>query len=1518
MTQTVGTTASREAAAPRRFIGQAIARLLARGALLVASSTVMAGPIAPEVDARAQRGLEATNPDPANPYSAILHGSEEAGTLMKRAEEGIERQDWKLAIDSLQRMIELKGEHILTADGRLYESARSLAERKLAGLPDAGLRAYRLVHDGEADALFQQAQGQHDEALLRNVVDRFALASIGNEAALTLADWMMDEGRFAEAAAILNRALSPGRPSDALRRELTERTAVALAASGQSDAASALLQSLPADRTLDGPDRGPAVRSWIAARTQPTGTTEITQWPREMGNSARTGHMDLVEPSFPPEIPWRVAVPVTPPRRGFEAISSYAVKQGLWPLARPVTDGRRMYFKAGPRLVGVDIETAEVLWTSSPYGDETVFASQFRPGGQIWLPAPVDPSGTQYAADPFFLHTYRDAVGGSVGLAFGQVLTVEWPGDPPMPPALWREGGQPNLVQGRFDPGTLTPNRVAAYDPADGKLLWSTDSTGGEGELAGLQFLAVPLPVGSYLLAPCRVQNDLYAVLLDAHTGRLVRYIYLCGTGGGSFNGLHACDPCRIGATVYLPTGRGVLVALDASDFSIQWILRYDGMTRKVADTSWQTPQLAAAGDSLLLAPPDADQLLCIDGKTAKTRWTFDRGDAQCIVAANTRHVWLGGPRIEAVRIETGEPAWSRQIPPLAGRGALSGNRLYLPTLDGLVALDAATGQPLDVAKPPLGDRLGSLLAFDFNLYSADGLLIRRFPDMGRGYSRMRALHESDPTDGSHAIRLASLELLQGKPAEALAAMASVPPSFTQADPARARYLAHLQVVAMLKLAASDSTSPDKARALLEKARQTAKSARDAIDSSLALGEFYSRQGQHLDACNEYLALMCSEAGDEMLSDGYGFERRARDAAGQRLAAALPDLSGPDLATFAQRAGERLHAAENGRDERTLLWLSESDAAGPVSHEASLILAGWATEAYRFEQAENILTRVLRHAATPQLQAEAAARLAAIYLQPDDLHQPVAAAAMLDRLANDYAAVPLPASIAHLVPPGEADKAPPPPGHTITAVDLANRFKSRLNIALLSRHREALARATLGPPQATLDPAAHPSARPVLVRDEPCEPLLGRRLLLTEQNDLQFVEALSGKELWPVELRLLSELTVESQNARESLPPNLGRPGVNPTTAARAVMEGQTLILNTLPAIHAVGSLTGRRLWSRPFDAPVSPGQDPAASDAWLWIDDGCLITVDAAGRLEAARIESGNRIRWRRADPRQHWHWVRARQGYVVAIDSDLERTDVVRLRDGGMIGSCAFAQPADRVSIALLAEVICGPVSEREIAAFELAAPGVERWRFKAEGTLSQIFKPTPDSLVVTDQVGRLAALDPATGSVVWRSVVKSCANGVTDGVLQNDVLYVCGLQNRPQGRGSDPESQRWAVAAIRWADGQVLWQAGDLPARAHLNAHVLAVAANAIPIAVFTPARAPQVDAPAGIDRNTPLTSRLEIGLLEKSTGRALGGKLLANLPLDTGTGTVLDLRASDGLIEVVVGANRLRIACPPEGK
>ena len=82
-----------------------------------------------------------------------------------------------------------------------------------------------------------------------------------------------------------------------------------------------------------------------------------------------------------------------------------------------------------------------------------------------------------------------------------------------------------------------------------------------------------------------------------------------------------------------------------------------------------------------------------------------------------------------------------------------------------------------------------------------------------------------------------------------------------------------------------------------------------------------------------------------------------------------------------------------------------------MASEAELILGEWAAQDLRFEQAEGYFERVIRRAPSPALQAEATARLAAIYLLKDELHLPVCAMRLLDTLEHDFAEVQMPANV---------------------------------------------------------------------------------------------------------------------------------------------------------------------------------------------------------------------------------------------------------------------------------------------------------------------------------------------------------------------------------------------------------------------------------------------------------------------------------------------------------------------------
>ncbi len=1455
--------------------------------------------------------LVSATPAAANPFAAVLHTSEEAGTLLRRAEEGVERQDWKLAIDSLQRMIELPGEHILDRGGHVFESAGRVAQRRIAALPEPGLRAYRFVHDGEAAALLAQAVAQHDAALLRTVVDRFLLAAAGDEAAVTLADWLIDGGRFTEAANMLQWLQAVYPDSDLPAWLLEARLAVCRGYLGQPEQAGELLARAEA-ALPPGSDRARVqerlaqLHRWLAsgiadgAGTRPPGS-----------------RVPPVQIDFPPELDWRVGLPVELPGEGLSSLQQQAEERELLPVGETATDGRVLLAKGGSTLLAIDVETFTPRWESA-----SSTAAMEEPGrasgAGLIITTDRRPVGDA-ESDPLFVSLFMDGVGSQVGVAEGLALTIEWPRGAPTPTRLWGPDGRPAARGMRYDTMGASPNRLAAYELATGRLAWASDAASDEGLLAGVQFLSVPVAAGEHLLGVCRVADDLYAVLLDPATGRLVKHLYLCGTGGGPFNALYPNTPCVAAGLAYVPTGRGVLVAIDLADHTVRWASRYDPVAVKTSGTSWQPSPPLALADGVLLAPEDADQLFCFDPTTGEIRWAVPRGRMMYVLAASGDRVWLAGEEVRALDAATGEEVWAAPAGRPTGRGVLAGDTLYLPTQGGLVALAADTGRRRDVAQPPDPAWLGNLFVAAGATFSLSAGEVRKFPDLHHAYPDVLARHRAAPAAGDTAIRLAWLELLRQRPRAALEALTQVPPQYEQEDAHRYDHLVHLRVKAMLELAALEQTEAEEASRLLEQARASARSSQDGIASAMALGEHYLRRDRVLDACLQYLELVLGAEGDELVHEGPGFERLARIQAAQRLATSAERLPQTDADRLAEHIRERLTDATARRDEGLLTSMAETAACGGASHEAAMTLGAWAASGSRFEQAESRFAYVLRDTGDPRLQAEAAARLAMVYLQPGELHRPLEAVGLIDRLAGDLATVELPAEI---LAAGEAGRLP--------AAQAAVRLRRLVDPKLLAEQRAAMEPVKLPgrPGRSVL--AVHSDNRPIAVRGERPPSLADRFLLLGGENQIEARAAADGRLLWTTQLLLLGELAVQSEVDAEQRNAPVIRVRRGPTTAARGAVDGQTFILNSPQGLHAVGLITGRRLWSRRFEPPATSSQEAAGSDAWLWTEGGYVASVDSRGRLEVATAEAGHRVIWRRSNPQRWWYWVRIRGSTVVAIDPDLEQVDLFQLDDGTHRGFCRFRQSPEKVSLTLFDEVICGPVLGNEVAAVELATPGIERWRLAMPADLCQIFKPAPDLLAVSDRAGRLTLVDPQSGRRILETRVNACAEGVTDGVVQNGILYVCGFQVRPWGppdqddppptsgrdRGLDFARQRWGVAAIRLSDGTVLWQTADIGPRSFLNAEVLRAADGLVPVVVHRPRGGPgRVAAPDQATGDVDVTRRsagtLEVTLLSKVDGQQVGETVTVDLPDDPAAGLVADVRVWPEAIDVVIGSIRVRL-------
>ncbi|MGB9626976.1 MAG: PQQ-binding-like beta-propeller repeat protein, partial [Phycisphaerae bacterium] len=343
-----------------------------------------------------------------------------------------------------------------------------------------------------------------------------------------------------------------------------------------------------------------------------------------------------------------------------------------------------------------------------------------------------------------------------------------------------------------------------------------------------------------------------------------------------------ALHPCVADGIAYIPTGRGILIALDTMSWSIRWAVRYEAQVgpsqrltraglsvrsaqRSAAQGGWLcSPPIATAG-LVLLAPADADYLYAFDCARGGVAWQVDRGDSLYLLGADARHAWVVGQGVTQIDLETGRRTWRQEVGIPTGRGAISGERLYLPTAEYVAVYDAATGRPmgrLDLS--PGHPAFGNLLCWDGGLYTCDLGEIRRFPDMVRAYERAVAAHRKAPSEASSAIRLAWLEMLRDQPARVIEALDGVRTEDAPEDPHAARladHVAHLRVEALLMIAGAPATGSEEANRLLLQAKRIARRPADAVRTALALAERWNRAGRPVEAYREYAEIALASAG---------------------------------------------------------------------------------------------------------------------------------------------------------------------------------------------------------------------------------------------------------------------------------------------------------------------------------------------------------------------------------------------------------------------------------------------------------------------------------------------------------------------------------------------------------------------------------------------------------------------------------------------------------------------------------
>ena len=748
--------------------------------------------------AAAWAGDEGAKPDGeplSKPGGVQVNTTLEIDVLMNEAERLLDEQRYYEGMRVLQRVSDAFGDQLtFQADG-VYRPGRIAAQRRIAAWatdqPEA-LNTYRVMADATVKAMLgAEPASVRDERKLRAVVDRYMLSSHGDEAALALGSLLIDRQAYAEAAAVLLTLVGEDRiypdPSvnltavwsrlglAAARLGDRHRAQDAIAALEQANAPKALVEAIA--RHMPGATAAGTGASAMAH--QPMPAIEPMPQPDAQG-VARWGLLWTAD-SGP--IYAQVAAAMIPgqaciPR--WQLLERWRAKPFRPATMARVVDGD-LLFRAGVELVRVDLSTGERRWTTrlAPQdgGTASIEAdSRFADGD-----APQNVAEILFFGDRKSQHFTTDQ-------RRAYVVRPDLSDD--------RAKGSRNR-QGMIQLGagyvSLPPNKLIAIDLDTGKSLWHSNvpplyelvqfHMGAPqprrrdapphpvtARLPVIQlfthYLGAPRVVGDRLLGLIDEQGRIFLVVQSAEDGRLLWRRELAELQSGDAAPWAPTGLAVDQSTIYVSTGRGLIIAADLYTGQLKWMLPYarnardvlgvhDGMQARRLYPTWHENRLLVMGRMLVVTAADARGLMMVDRRTGRRIATFaDDVDAfstdqmEYLIGTMGERIYIGGSnQINCFDVKRGEHLWTATWDKALGEKAATGRalltptRIFVPVDRHIVSIDPASGQAL--GRPAVvSDHLDQPLG---NLYS-DGRQL-----LSVGIDRVHALGDLR----SHMARLA-------------------------------------------------------------------------------------------------------------------------------------------------------------------------------------------------------------------------------------------------------------------------------------------------------------------------------------------------------------------------------------------------------------------------------------------------------------------------------------------------------------------------------------------------------------------------------------------------------------------------------------------------------------------------------------------------------------------------------------------------------------------------------------------
>ena len=623
----------------------------------------------------------------SEPVARPLTIEAEQERRLERADELAAMSRYDLAVPLWQKVLEEAGDQLVVqavpaeTPGKHYQRLRPVAlqiEATLAKLPPAGLREYRVNTDPEARSLLAAATGDLREAALAEVVRKYFLSSVGDEAAFELACLQLERQEYAAGLRLLKKLTSYPQ-SEISPANVLLRLAVAQARIGNAKEAQQTLRRLASQGNLVSARNLELVTEDVEQQASQTTAqvVAVAGWPMRFGTAAHdgamrrlpdagmgTGYAELREcrPAFPllgiPELPEDVpkiymstkgqtkqmiyvnGVIIDPDvyqRERGVVVNRHEIverwkKRGGNLVGDPLLVGDHVVVDAGDRIVCYDAATGALRWQGHPrpYDVDPLSKSSLLmkiADQRYGYRAQTSPYGT-FAE----LQLFGDALHHAMSSSGGQVFLVT--GDRESDEAAPQEEDQQlnwaQLEQRGFQ--RKCRNALAAYEVGTGKLVWNRSASPDGEKRTAAGFLCAPVPTGQRLVVPVSAAGKCWLFGLQAEDGATVWRTFLGEEPVRSVISAARASVAIDAGEAFVSAGMGTAYCVDAQSGAVKWGVRYGGKDTggngvagdERSDQSRRVglhDTVIVSGGVVIVMPSDWQHLFAVDRSTGEVLW---------------------------------------------------------------------------------------------------------------------------------------------------------------------------------------------------------------------------------------------------------------------------------------------------------------------------------------------------------------------------------------------------------------------------------------------------------------------------------------------------------------------------------------------------------------------------------------------------------------------------------------------------------------------------------------------------------------------------------------------------------------------------------------------------------------------------------------------------------------------------------------------------------------------------------